>query len=102
MNVNIMLSNLKPHLWEMMVDSVRFVAGALEECGVPVRIGTSQLDSGAINLFFEREKLFLEDLFSKYSLYIFLANMVLKELFFDIGLILSFLILLGFVKNFLS
>ena len=54
MNVNIMLSNLKPHLWEMMADMVRFVAGALEECGVAVKIGTSQLDAGALNLFFDR------------------------------------------------
>lgn len=49
-----MLGNLKPHLWEMVTDSVRFVAGALEECKVPVRIGTSQLDPDAINLFFDR------------------------------------------------
>ena len=54
MNINIMLSNLKPHLWEMMADSVRFVAGALEECGITVRIGTSQLDVSAFNLFFDR------------------------------------------------
>ena len=54
MNINIMLSNLKPHLWEMMADSVRFVAGALEECGITVRIGTSQLDVSALNLFFDR------------------------------------------------
>jgi hypothetical protein len=54
MNVNIMLSNLKPHLWEMVADSVRFVAGALEECGVEVKIGTSQLDPNALNLFFDR------------------------------------------------
>ncbi len=54
MNVNIMLSNLKPHLWEMVADSVRFVAGALEECGVAVKIGTSQLDPAALNLFFDR------------------------------------------------
>jgi hypothetical protein len=54
MYVNIMLSNLKPHLWEMLSDSVRFVAGALEECGVPVKIGTSQLDPNALNLFFDR------------------------------------------------
>jgi hypothetical protein len=54
MSVNIMLGNLKPHLWEMMADMVRFVAGALEECGVPVKIGTSQLDESALNLFFDR------------------------------------------------
>ena len=54
MNVNIMLSNLKPHLWEMMTDTVGFVTGALEECGVSLRVGTSQLDSDALNLFFDR------------------------------------------------
>ena len=54
MNVNIMLSNLKPHLWEMVADSVRFVAGALEACGAEVKIGTSQLDPDALNLFFDR------------------------------------------------
>jgi len=54
MNVNIMLSNLKPHLWVVAEDMVRFVAGALEECGVAVKIGTSQLDAGALNLFFDR------------------------------------------------
>jgi len=54
MNINIMLSNLKPHLWEMMTDSVGFIAGALEECGVSVRIGTNQIDSDTLNLFFDR------------------------------------------------
>lgn|GEM_PF-797622 len=54
MNVNIMLSNLKPHLWEMVADTVQFVAGALEECGVGVKIGTSQLDPDALNLFIDR------------------------------------------------
>jgi len=54
MNINIMLSNLKPHLWEMMADSVGFVAGALEECGISVRVGTCQLDSKNLNLFFDR------------------------------------------------
>jgi hypothetical protein len=54
MDINIMLSNLKPHLWDMMADSVGFIAGALEECGVSVRVGTSQLNSGDLNLFFDR------------------------------------------------
>ena len=54
MNVNIMLSNLKPYLWEVMADSVQFVAGALEECGVTVKIGTNQLDPDGLNLFFDR------------------------------------------------
>jgi len=54
MNINIMVSNLKPHLWEMMADSVGFIAGALEECGVSVSIGTSQLDPNSLNLFFDR------------------------------------------------
>ena len=49
-----MLGNLKPHLWEMVADSVRFIAGALEECKFTVRIGTGQLDPDAINLFFDR------------------------------------------------
>ncbi len=54
MNVNIMLSNLKPHLWEMVADSVRFVSLALESQGIDVKIGTSQLDPKALNLFFDR------------------------------------------------
>jgi len=54
MYVNIMLSNLKPHLWEMVSDSVRFISTALETCGVAVKIGTSQLDPKALNLFFDR------------------------------------------------
>ena len=54
MNINIMVSNLKPHLWEMMADSVGFIKGALEECGVSVSVGTSQLDVDGINLFFDR------------------------------------------------
>ena len=54
MNVNIMLSNLNPHLWEMMADSVRFVSCALESQGLEVRTGTSQLDPNALNLFFDR------------------------------------------------
>ena len=56
---NILFANLKPHLWEMVTDSVRFVRHALEAAGARVRIGTNQLDtSGAINLFFDR---FYED-----------------------------------------
>tara|TARA_B100000315_G_scaffold241582_1_gene262586 strand:+ start:501 stop:1397 length:897 start_codon:yes stop_codon:yes gene_type:complete len=54
MNVNIMLSNLKPQLWEMVADSVRFVAGALESQGAKVKIGSSQLDPEGLNLFFDR------------------------------------------------
>lgn len=56
---NILFANLKPHLWEMVTDSARFVRHALEAAGARVRIGTNQLDSsGAINLFFDR---FYED-----------------------------------------
>jgi len=33
MSFNILVSNLKPHLWEMNADSIRFVRYALEECG---------------------------------------------------------------------
>ena len=67
MNINIMLSNLKPHLWEMMTDSVGFIAGALEECGVSVRIGTNQIDSDTLNLFFDRfyTEFFLSLFFSR-------------------------------------
>ena len=49
-----MLSNLKPHLWEMVADTVQFVTGALGECGVAVKTGTSQLDPNALNLFIDR------------------------------------------------
>ncbi|MAF46918.1 MAG: hypothetical protein QGH73_01535 [Rhodospirillales bacterium] len=58
MEFNILLGNLKPHLWEMVSDSVRFVRLALEACGANVRVGTNQLDAKAINLFFDR---FYED-----------------------------------------
>jgi hypothetical protein len=58
MDFNILLGNLKPHLWEMVSDSVRFVRLALEAQGASVRVGTNQLDNRAINLFFDR---FYED-----------------------------------------
>lgn len=58
MDFNILLGNLKPHLWEMVSDSVRFVRLGLESQGASVRVGTNQLDAGAINLFFDR---FYED-----------------------------------------
>lgn len=58
MDFNILLGNLKPHLWEMVSDSVRFVRLALEAEGAAVRVGTNQLDNRAINLFFDR---FYED-----------------------------------------
>ena len=58
MDFNILLGNLKPHLWEMVSDAVRFVRLALEAEGASVRVGTNQLDAGAINLFFDR---FYED-----------------------------------------
>ncbi len=58
MDFNILLGNLKPHLWEMVSDSVRFVRLALEAEGATVRVGTNQLDNHAINLFFDR---FYED-----------------------------------------
>lgn len=58
MDFNILLGNLKPHLWEMVSDSVRFVRLGLEASGAQVRVGTNQLDKGATNLFFDR---FYED-----------------------------------------
>ena len=54
MSFNILYGNLKPHLWETVSDSVRFVRHALEAVGVPVRVGTNQLDPSSINLFFDR------------------------------------------------
>ena len=54
MKINVMVGNLKPHLWGMMADSVGFITGSLEECGVSVSVGTSQLDSYSLNLFFDR------------------------------------------------
>ena len=36
----------------MVSDSVRFISTALETCGVAVKIGTSQLDPKALNIFF--------------------------------------------------
>src|SRR3989304_4725556 len=54
MSFNILYGNLKPHLWETVSDSVRFVRHALEAVGVPVRVGTNQLDPRSINLFFDR------------------------------------------------
>jgi len=53
-NINIMLGNLKPHLWEANADSVSFVKGALEANGVTVKLGIEHLDPDAINLFFDR------------------------------------------------
>ncbi len=54
MDINILLSNLEPHLWEMNADNVNFVRFGLEEAGARVRLGTDQLDPKAINLFFDR------------------------------------------------
>jgi len=54
MDFNILVGNLKPHLWEMVSDSVRFVRLGLEGAGASVRVGINQLDPGAINLFFDR------------------------------------------------
>ena len=58
MSINILYGNLKPHLWETVTDGIHFVRHALEAAGVPVRVGTNQLDTKAINLFFDR---FYED-----------------------------------------
>jgi hypothetical protein len=58
MEFNILLGNLKPHLWEMVSDSVRFVRLGLEANGATVQVGINQLDANAINLFFDR---FYED-----------------------------------------
>lgn len=54
MSVNILYGNLPPHLWETISDSVRFVAGALEECGVAVKTGVNQIDRQGVNLFLDR------------------------------------------------
>ncbi len=54
MKFNILLANLKPHLWEMVSDTVHFVRGALEACGETVTVSTNQLDPDAINLFIDR------------------------------------------------
>ena len=54
LTVNIMLGNLKPHLWEANADSVSFVKGALEANCVTVMLGIEHLNPDAINLFFDR------------------------------------------------
>ncbi len=54
MTVNILYGNLPPHLWETISDSVRFITGGLEECGVAVKTGVNQIDRDSVNLFLDR------------------------------------------------
>ena len=54
MKINIEVNNLKPHLWEMVSDTIDFVRVALEECGVEVRVGVNQISSNTLNLFFDQ------------------------------------------------
>ena len=54
MTVNILYGNLPTHLWETISDSVRFITGGLEECGVAVKTGVNQIDRDSVNLFLDR------------------------------------------------
>jgi len=54
MSFNILYGNLPAHLWETVTDTIQFVRAALEANGVATRVGTNQLDSKSINLFFDR------------------------------------------------